>query len=74
VNTDQKIIKNKVGVLKLAEMLGSVSQACKMKSIGPRAVPLLHLAWAAHEVWPMPGLEIASAIPTSAAQRRLRCL
>jgi len=30
VNTDQKIIKNKVGVLKLAEMLGSVSQACKM--------------------------------------------
>jgi hypothetical protein len=30
VNTEQKIIKNKVGVLKLAEMLGSVSQACKM--------------------------------------------
>lgn len=30
VNTDQKIIKNKVGLLKLAEMLGSVSQACKM--------------------------------------------
>jgi len=30
VNTDPKIIKNKVGVLKLAEMLGSVSQACKM--------------------------------------------
>jgi transposase len=29
VNTDQKIIKNKLGVLKLAEMLGSVSQACK---------------------------------------------
>ena len=28
--TDQKIIKNKVGLLKLAEMLGSVSQACKM--------------------------------------------
>jgi len=30
VNTEQKIIKNKVGLLKLAEMLGSVSQACKM--------------------------------------------
>src|SRR5215468_4424453 len=30
VNTDQKIIKNKVGLLKLAEMLGNVSQACKM--------------------------------------------
>lgn len=30
MNTDQKIIKNKVGLLKLAEMLGSVSQACKM--------------------------------------------
>ena len=30
MNTDPKIIKNKVGVLKLAEMLGSVSQACKM--------------------------------------------
>jgi len=26
VNTEQKIIKNKLGVLKLAEMLGSVSQ------------------------------------------------
>ena len=30
MNADQKIIKNKVGGLKLAEMLGSVSQACKM--------------------------------------------
>jgi hypothetical protein len=30
MNTDQKIIKNKVGLLTLAEMLGSVSQACKM--------------------------------------------
>jgi transposase InsO family protein len=29
VNTEQKVIKNKLGVLKLAEMLGSVSQACK---------------------------------------------
>ena len=29
MNTEQKIIKNKIGVLKLAEMLGSVSQACK---------------------------------------------
>lgn len=28
MSTDQKIIKNKVGLLKLAEMLGSVSQAC----------------------------------------------
>src|SRR5436853_6620889 len=30
MSTDQKIIKNKVGLLKLAEMLGSVSQACKV--------------------------------------------
>jgi molybdenum-dependent DNA-binding transcriptional regulator ModE len=30
VNTDQKIIKNKVGLLNPAQMLGSVSQACKM--------------------------------------------
>src|SRR3954471_10651831 len=30
VNTDQKIIKNKVGLLNLADMLGSVSQACKV--------------------------------------------
>ena len=30
VNTDQKIIKNKVGLLNLAQMLGSVSQACKV--------------------------------------------
>ena len=29
MNTDQKIIKNKVGLLNLAQMLGSVSQACK---------------------------------------------
>lgn len=29
MNAEQKIIKNKLGVLKLAEMLGSVSQACK---------------------------------------------
>jgi len=29
MNTDQKIIKNKLGVLKLAEMLGSVSDACR---------------------------------------------
>src|SRR5439155_7898045 len=30
MSTDQKIIKNKVGLLKLAEMLGNVSQACTM--------------------------------------------
>jgi hypothetical protein len=30
VNTDQKIKKKKVGLLKLAEVLGSVSQACTM--------------------------------------------
>src|SRR3954470_18838265 len=30
MNTDQKIIKNKVGLLNLAEMLGSVSEACKI--------------------------------------------
>jgi len=30
VNTDQKIIKNKVGLLNLGEMLGSVSEACKV--------------------------------------------
>ena len=30
MNTNQKIIRNKVGLLKLAEMLGSVSQACKI--------------------------------------------
>src|SRR4030095_613831 len=30
MNTDQKIIKNKVGLLNLAEMLGSGSEACKV--------------------------------------------
>lgn len=30
MNTDQKIIKNKVGLLNLAQMLGSVSEACKV--------------------------------------------
>ena len=30
MNTEQKIIKNKVGLIKLSEMLGSVSEACKV--------------------------------------------
>jgi len=30
MNTEQKIIKNKVGLLKLSEMLGNVSEACKI--------------------------------------------
>src|SRR5438874_5461814 len=30
MNTDQKIIKNKVGLLNFADMLGSVSEACKV--------------------------------------------
>ncbi len=30
MTTEQKVIKNKVGVVKLAETLGNVSQACKM--------------------------------------------
>jgi transposase InsO family protein len=30
MNTDQKVIKNKVGLLKLSESLGSVSRACKL--------------------------------------------
>jgi hypothetical protein len=30
MNTEQKIIKNKVGLLKLSEMLGSVSETCKV--------------------------------------------
>ncbi len=30
MTTEQKVIKNKAGLLKLAEMLGSVSQACKV--------------------------------------------
>jgi hypothetical protein len=29
MSTDEKIIKNKVGLLKLSEMLDSVSEACK---------------------------------------------
>ncbi len=30
MTTDEKIIKNKVGLLELAELLGNVSQACKV--------------------------------------------
>jgi hypothetical protein len=30
MNTEEKIIKNKVGLLTLADMLGNVSQACKV--------------------------------------------
>jgi hypothetical protein len=41
VNTDQKIIKNKVGLLSLAEMLGSVSEACKVMGYSrDRLLPL----------------------------------
>jgi hypothetical protein len=32
MNTQQKVIKNKVGLLKLAETWGNVSQACKVIS------------------------------------------
>ncbi len=31
MSTEDKIIKNKVGLLKLSEMLGSVSEACKVR-------------------------------------------
>ena len=30
MKTEEKIIKNKVGLLNLAEQLGNVSQACKI--------------------------------------------
>ncbi len=30
MNTEQKIVKNKLGWLKLAERLGDVSQACRV--------------------------------------------
>ena len=30
MTTDQKIIKNKLGMLKLAEKLGNVSEVCKL--------------------------------------------
>jgi len=30
MTTDQKVIKNKLGVLRLAEMLGNVSEACRV--------------------------------------------
>jgi hypothetical protein len=33
VNTDQKIIRNKVGLLNLADMVGSVSEAWKSNGI-----------------------------------------
>ncbi len=30
MNTDQKIIRNKIGLMNLAETLGNVSRACKI--------------------------------------------
>jgi predicted homoserine dehydrogenase-like protein len=33
---DEKIIRNKVGVLELAKQLGSVSQACRLKQDIPK--------------------------------------
>jgi hypothetical protein len=36
VSKEEKIIKNKVGLLKLAEMLGRVFQACKVMTLPPR--------------------------------------
>ena len=35
MTTDEKIIKNKIGLLQLAEMLGNVSQACKVMGYSP---------------------------------------
>ena len=36
MSTEEKIIRNKVGLLKLSEMLGSVSEACKGDGLLPR--------------------------------------
>lgn len=36
MTTDQKVIKNKLGVLRLAEMLGNVSEACRVMGYSPR--------------------------------------
>jgi len=33
MTTEEKIIKNKVGLLRLAEELGNVSQACKIMGV-----------------------------------------
>lgn len=33
MSTEEKIIRNKVGLLKLSEMLGSVSEACKVMGV-----------------------------------------
>ena len=33
MNTQDKIIQNKIGVLNLAKMLGNVSQACKVMGV-----------------------------------------
>ncbi len=33
MNTQDKIIQNKLGVLNLAKMLGNVSQACKIMGV-----------------------------------------
>ncbi len=35
MSTDEKIIKNKLGLLKLAEMLGNAYEACKVMSWSP---------------------------------------
>jgi len=37
MNTEQKVIKNKVGLLNLAQTLGNVSQACKVGQHDARA-------------------------------------
>ena len=36
MNAEQKIIKNKVGLLNLSEVLGSVSEACKVMGVFQR--------------------------------------
>jgi hypothetical protein len=40
VNTDQKIIKNKVSLLNLADMPGSVSEACKVMGYSRDSLPV----------------------------------
>lgn len=39
MTTNQKIIKNKLGLLKLAETLGSVSKACKVMGFSQGPFP-----------------------------------
>ncbi|SKB62399.1 hypothetical protein SAMN05660226_02297 [Parapedobacter luteus] len=60
VTTQQKIIKNKLGVLELAQHLGNVSKACKVMGYSREPVEIrMGRSWWFIRYWPLHLFEAA---------------